>query len=266
MKISYKNYPILEKLHNGSLGLIPIFENDKDLLDNHNHIFTPMWKFHIDGFRESVSVISKAFVDASEKARPKLVGLLEDILVNDICDLSTKGTYIYGDFVYMIDYSVKKGVETQEFIFYMFDQKGIPLACYIDSAKHNINQFMYISKAMGVQNIEAEIKEWISYRASCVLMDCMFKKYAEVETKIIKSNTKEKIGNEKHFNGTKLDLLYLDSKWFTNLVKSDGFKVRGHFRLQPKKHKGEWTKELIWINDFEKLGYTAPARKLSQSQ
>jgi hypothetical protein len=57
----------------------------------------------------------------------------------------------------------------------------------------------------------------------------------------------------------------INSLWFTNLVKSDGFKVRGHFRLQPKKKDGEWTKELVWINEFQKTGYTAPARKLSQS-
>jgi len=58
----------------------------------------------------------------------------------------------------------------------------------------------------------------------------------------------------------------LDSKWFTTLVKSDAFHVRGHFRLQPKKKDGEWTKELIWINDFQKEGYTAPARRLQQQQ
>lgn len=56
----------------------------------------------------------------------------------------------------------------------------------------------------------------------------------------------------------------MDSKWFTNLVKSDGFKVRGHFRFQPKKKDGVWTKELIWINEFEKSGYNREAGVLKQ--
>ena len=55
----------------------------------------------------------------------------------------------------------------------------------------------------------------------------------------------------------------LNSTWFTTLVKSDNFKVRGHFRLQPKKKGGEWTKEIIWVNEFVKSGYTAPAKKLT---
>jgi hypothetical protein len=29
------------------------------------------------------------------------------------------------------------------------------------------------------------------------------------------------------------------------------------------KKNGEWTKELIWISEFEKTGYTAPARKIA---
>jgi hypothetical protein len=36
--------------------------------------------------------------------------------------------------------------------------------------------------------------------------------------------------------------------------------VSGHFRLQPKKSNGEWTKELIWIDEFGKTGYTSNAK------
>lgn len=34
---------------------------------------------------------------------------------------------------------------------------------------------------------------------------------------------------------------------------------RGHWRLQPFKKDGEWTYKMIWINDFEKQGYTRKA-------
>jgi hypothetical protein len=263
MKINYNNYPILEKLNKGSLGTIPLFEEDSVVLVPHMPLLTTIWKAHVLEFRDSINYISKPFSSASEAARPKLLGLLNDILAEDICDLTIKGTYIYGDYVYMIDYSVKKGVETQELIFYMFSKEGTPLACLIDSAKHNIYLLRYVSSVFNIEKSESGANEWLFHKTTYILIDCMFKQYAQVETKIIKGNSKQKIGKEKYLNETKLDITYLDSKWFTTLVKSNRFKVRGHFRLQPKKQNGNWTRELIWIDDFEKSGYTAPARKLS---
>ena len=92
----------------------------------------------------------------------------------------------------------------------------------------------------------------------------IFKKFADVETVFIKGNSRGVFDAEKVLNETGVPVLILDSKWFRNIVRSEGFAVRGHFRLQPKKINGEWTKELIWINDFEKHGYTSKARILNQ--
>jgi hypothetical protein len=91
-----------------------------------------------------------------------------------------------------------------------------------------------------------------------------FIKYAEIEVKILPPNKKVKDIKCKYVNETNSNIQFLDSTWFTTLVQSDSFKVRGHFRLQPKKKEGEWTKEIIWINEFEKTGYTSPAKKLSE--
>jgi len=87
----------------------------------------------------------------------------------------------------------------------------------------------------------------------------LFRKYAQVEVVESKARTKIHAQGCKYLNETDLDIEYLDSKWFTTLVNSKGFKVRGFFRLQPKKKDGEWTKELIWIDEFEKKGYNRKA-------
>lgn len=92
----------------------------------------------------------------------------------------------------------------------------------------------------------------------------LFIKYAKVEIKYLPAGQKVKGIDCKYVNDTKEDIRLLDSTWFTTLVKSDAFKVRGHFRLQPKKKDGEWTKELIWISDFEKHGYTRKAGILKE--
>jgi len=87
------------------------------------------------------------------------------------------------------------------------------------------------------------------------------KKYAEIETKEVAARKRVVDHSGKYVNTTDLNVTYLDSKWFTTLVRSEGFNVRGHFRLQPF---GEGLKErkLIGISDFLKQGYTSPARKL----
>lgn len=86
----------------------------------------------------------------------------------------------------------------------------------------------------------------------------LFKRYAKVEIEQGKcgKSTRSKILNDKLRNNIPFDIKIMDSTWFTTICRNEGFKVRGHFRLQPKKNdKGEWIKELIYINEFEKKGY-----------
>ena len=109
----------------------------------------------------------------------------------------------------------------------------------------------------------SEVFEFDVTHVGYLLITTLFIQYAKVETKILPPKSKTMGIGCYYNNTTKSKITMLDSKWFTTLVKSDAFKVRGHFRLQPKKVNGEWTKELIWINEFEKTGYTAPAKKIA---
>ena len=273
MKISYSNYPILEKLHKGSLGNMPYFQDDKNFFDVYGNFFVDYWKLNLNYFNEDINVISKTFFEATTKAEKSLMNLWQDITENDTCDFAVNGCYVFEDFVYMISYIVKKGNDDNEITFYMFDKKGIPLAMFIDSGKNSIYQLGWVSRCfredilnlnIGI-DLETKTHAWLYSKIATIVLFRMFKTYAEVETKIIPPNSKVKDINCKYINDTKLHLTYLDSKWFTDLVKSDGFNVRGHFRLQPKKENGIWTKELIWISEFKKTGYTAKARISSQA-
>ena len=90
--------------------------------------------------------------------------------------------------------------------------------------------------------------------------------FAKVETHVIQDGKSKRVivDKDKYINETQVPVKIINSKWFTNIIRLEGFSVRGHFRLQPKKVNGEWRKELIWINDFEKHGYTSKARILNQ--
>ncbi len=86
--------------------------------------------------------------------------------------------------------------------------------------------------------------------------------YADTEKVYItngqKRNTKD---GQVIRNNTQFPISYVDSSWIREIIRTEGFKVRGHFRLQPYKKDGEWTKKLIYINEFEKHGYHRRARK-----
>ncbi len=92
-----------------------------------------------------------------------------------------------------------------------------------------------------------------------------FLKYAEIETVELKPKEKKKLFDCKYLNETNETIEIIDSSWFRTIINSEGFNVRGHFRLQPKKKDGKWTKELIWINEFKKKGFVRKAKRLKQN-
>lgn len=106
-----------------------------------------------------------------------------------------------------------------------------------------------------------------SYDVYTVVTYELFKQYAELETAYVDRDKRprQKVGKEKFLSKDfpyKIDII--TSNWFTEIVRSKGFSVRGHFRLQPC-GKGREERKLIWINPFEKDGYTLRARKTIQN-
>ena len=263
MRINYENYPILKKLHDKKLGVIPLFESDALFVETTYELFTKTWKENVEEFNTKIYVISPAFIEAKEKAKPKLKDLYSDIMVNDLSNFEIKGTFIIGNHVYMMSYITKQGSQNNEMCFFGFTKEGSPLLYYCDSDSKNIHQKGWVSTAF--MSKDKKNTEYLIYSHLIdVTIISMFANYAQVETKELLPKIKIKDSTGKYLNETLKNITYLDSKWFTTLVKSDGFLVKGHFRLQPKKKDGLWTKELIWIDSFEKEGYTAPARLLMQ--
>jgi hypothetical protein len=120
----------------------------------------------------------------------------------------------------------------------------------------------YLIESAAFQGLErskirgASFREYISFIVSFHIL----KKYSQVETKILEPHSKVKAFNCKYYNDTDHQIEIMDSTWFTTLVKSDEFKVRGHFRFQACGQAFK-DKKLIWIKDFKKEGYTRKARK-----
>ena len=87
----------------------------------------------------------------------------------------------------------------------------------------------------------------------------MFLNFVDVETKIIGSSGKSLyIENEKVKNDTNFNIKVLDKTWYTTVINSEGFPVKGHLRLQPV-GEGRKDRKLIYIEPFEKNGYKREA-------
>lgn len=107
------------------------------------------------------------------------------------------------------------------------------------------------------------LNECTSMAIKALLMET-FLEYAETETIILDSAQKKSykaiIGGEKMTSRNGLPLKIIDSKYFRNIIRTEGFKVRGHFRMQPY-GPGLSKKKLIWIDEFEKNGYVSKVLK-----
>lgn len=254
MKISYRTHPILEYLESDTPD-IKGFEIDRAKLDAIFPYLDNFWTENRMLFKENIYYVSEPFAEACAASIDKLfaAGLFKELgnisgtLLIKSASICYKAERIFvaekNDWGYKIHLIWFRGREIQ-----VFSTDG---AMFVSKVYRGKEEADY-SDMQIVKNI-------FQFAESMEL----FKKHAEVETVYLPAGQRIRSIDCKYVNETKSNITTLDSKWFTTLVKSDGFKVRGHFRLQPKKKDGQWTKELIWINDFEKTGYTAPARKLT---
>ena len=89
------------------------------------------------------------------------------------------------------------------------------------------------------------------------------KRFGKVETVLCGHNARRAIPDtgETLKNTAPFPVNYLDCSWLRTIVRTDGFLVRGHFRLQPcgEKHRD---RKLIYIEPFQKYGYVRRAKIL----
>lgn len=257
MKISYSNYPILEKIKSGSLEVLPFYEDDKGFI-NHplRKNFVEDFKMFSKYFKKETIYVCKPFYEATIKARPKLLSVLSDMM--DEKDLTINGTYIINDNIFSVYWKSIAKEERLECVVFAFTKSGIPFLYFAESDIYDINTRGWVSNI--VSGEYRNVNTYSSKIIAEIFAIELFKKYANVEINKVDANKKLATINCKYVNDTRLPVTYLDSKWFTTLVKSDGFKVHGHFRMQPKKKDGVWTKEIIWVEDFQKTGYTRKAK------
>lgn len=269
MKISYRTHSSLQKLNDGKLGKLSVELHDQPLFckretmleikEYFKQLCMPEFHYYYitNPFESTVTKSVQKLSDSS-----LWVGVPE----GSYCFISSK--YVCA---LKIKNDTKRGIincKSAAFINNnpdpVLNHLGEYDAIYDidknDNGLFKANQFIGYerinSKESGIPLV-SQISDYFIY--------LLFMKYAEVETVDVGPGKRNNLFDCKYTNETEVKITILNSTWFTTLVKSDAFKVRGHFRFQPC-GEGLKDRKLIWINEFQKEGYTAPARKLSAEQ
>lgn len=254
MLITDRKYPVLALLRSEGIDDFRTFEMPDDSQIEH---IEGMWKSLNFLFRRRVRLITQPFMDAYMEAGDRLD---KKDLVYSVDTQS--GTLLYGDMAkcYAVlnedDY-----LSIQTLIF----NKGVLVMVTdstVDKSDDSAGFFVWSSptydEVMGRSGTSEGDSVRFSQADTIALLN--FFKYVECETVDAKPNSRTKADGFKCVNQTSTGVEVVDSRWFKTIVRSDGFKVRGHFRLQVC-GEGRSDRKLIWISDFSKEGYTSKAKK-----
>jgi hypothetical protein len=125
------------------------------------------------------------------------------------------------------------------------------------------NSYSFLTKSFYIdKNISCDFKgrqsEYSNIEKSIFVVQLLtYLIFGDITEIFLKPKTKHINNFTRIVNNTKLNIMFCDTLW-KQRINISGFKVRGHFRLQPV-GEGRKSRKLIWIEDFEKHGYNRKA-------
>lgn len=161
--------------------------------------------------------------------------------------------------------------ENRMYVWLYRNNEGASQLCmyfYVESTPDNRRQiYTYPSLINDDQlfDLESEDRDEIySNLANKLIIYLAVKKYVQVETVVVPLNATIKMSDvildykskDKIQNISGQEVIVMDSRWFRKIINNNDIFVRGFFRLQNKKNaKGEWYKELIFVDSYIRHGY-----------
>ncbi len=211
-----------------------------------------------------VRIPTEPFLDAMFKAKDKLS---EEKIWTSLDDGVYTGVLILNNVVYY-RFEKQPGAKDYDLAIFTFDKYMTWMSSHIQvSGMKHTNTFnpLYISglkanfshyAGFSDKDIASDVSNQLYI--TCILFE-LFRKHADVEIKVMPPKFKGKLFNCQYQNLNDQSIEIMDSTWFTQLVISEAFNVRGHFRLQPY-GPGLKERKLVWIEEFKKKGYTRQAK------
>lgn len=265
MKIDRRSSPIIfePQFSLAALG-ITHWVSGNSIDEYANHAFDVIFRPCLYNIHYITQPVLMAFDYADKSTISKLLSLR-----NEINSISRAVIWRAGETTQTTLYNFYKedGITKFAILNQMTQKQRPPINVYLAGFfNHEDNENLYsVASAFSIPNFrKTEESDMFSVNWVELIVQCeVFLQYAELETKTLGPNQKDSIAC-KYNNKLPFQITIVDSTWYTELVKSDAFKVRGHFRLQPF---GESLskRKLIWINEFQKDGYHRRAKIQNES-
>jgi len=252
MYTSYRNIPYLKSLQSKNADFI--IPEEWGTMEKDTTITS--WKDYVH-LLQNVHIISKTFLESLERSRKSIDQIIKDEFIDNKETSKVSGTYIFSSYCVSILFETNPDV----LMMHVIDKKTNHLvmsAFRVESRHWEWTHELFNKLYPDTDTLT--LAETFVYQ---VLSIELFKKNAELETVYVKPKSKKKDFGKKYVNKTDLPVTHLDCTWFTTFIRSEGFSVRGHFRLQNYKIDGKSIKKLKWIPPHEKNGYTRKARKIT---
>jgi hypothetical protein len=270
VKLLNNNYFLLKKIvkkeplfpkheHETLFGYYP---QNQDQIQTNNRYYDERFSSLSDEIRttNNITYISNSVRDVFDcdvKVATKLWDLRDEVVSETgLLILSKRQSYLYK----INNNSIQHIVEIE-----IFSTLEDSLMSYTKLSYEYDNEIMQIYNQVSFDCMEGSPGYHITFPVQVVVTFLLFKEFAELEIKTIKKgkNSKTKLNNTDYETAVDIPINIIDSTWFTTLIKTDSFKVRGHFRLQPY-GTGNRDKRLIWIEEFEKHGIVRQAKMLKK--
>ena len=268
MRITEKNTPILRYLAwrkpltehpdfgTDRLGMFVVDSSDASSPEDGTSarvlgaLFLSRWANYASHYSESVEMISEAFNEAMWKNAAKV---FNEHTLPQCTGRTYRGTLIHGPVTLCYDFKLDEGMQVAGNCMLHI---GEQLVLLVNGQQKFVSEFA--RRHYGLPDweiVKSNFKE--------VLILHLFKRFAEVETIPSKPFKKVRLPEgDSLLVDSQIPVTYTDCSWFRTIVRSEGFMVRGHFRLQPYKDGHR----LIYIEPFQKHGYTRRAKKLIQQE
>ena len=206
-------------------------------------------------FEKVMSKSAKAFLNLDHQ-------LFQEFYEDNVCGILLSkdcGTIVYGfgeNRLYVWAFGQHENVSQLYLYFYIESTPDNKRMVYTNPTL--INNEELFSQDTGDRE---EIYERI---ANKLMIYLAVKKYVRVETVVVPYNSTLKMSDvisdykfkDKIQNMSGQEVIVMDSRWFRKTVNDNNIFVRGFFRFQNKKNeKGEWYKELIFVDSYVRHGY-----------
>ena len=266
-----KKQPVISWLLNDDYVLdenlgVPEFKNKEHMMYLFNGLFhldearktKPDWglpELIMPSFEKVMSKSAKAFFNIDHQ-------LFQEFYKDNVCGILLSkdcGTIVYG-------------FGENRLYVWVFEQREnasrLYLYFYIESTPDNkrkiyTNPTLVNNEELFSQEVD-DRKQIYECLANKLMIYLAVKKYVKVETVVIPYNGTIRISDvildykskDKIRNISGQEVIVMDSRWFRKTINDNEIFVRGFFRFQNKKNdKGEWYKELIFVDSYVRHGY-----------